>query len=125
MDTATRVQILDETAFHIALIPLGKVWIQLFSLQLWVNGRTDWFLQAWQLVYEKENSEFKPVKLRLKVDLVSYPAQAERLVNRTNQSNHEAPVMLELLGMSSVMFWPFDPAKNAIQGDAPEGSDTF
>ena len=24
-----------------------------------------------------------------------------------------------------VMFWPFDPAKNAIQGDAPEGSDTF
>ena len=28
-------------AFHIALIPLGKVWIQLFSLQLWVNTRTD------------------------------------------------------------------------------------
>ena len=24
-----------------------------------------------------------------------------------------------------VMFWPFDPAKNAIQGDAPEGSDAF
>ena len=23
-----------------------------------------------------------------------------------------------------VMFWPFDPAKNAIQGGAPEGSDT-
>ena len=28
-------------AFHIALIPLGKVWIQLFSLQLWINSRTD------------------------------------------------------------------------------------
>ena len=28
-------------AFHIALIPLGKVWIQLFSLQLWVNSRED------------------------------------------------------------------------------------
>ena len=28
-------------AFHIALIPLGKVWIQLFSFQLWVNSRTD------------------------------------------------------------------------------------
>ena len=28
-------------AFHIALIPLGNVWIQLFSLQLWVNSRTD------------------------------------------------------------------------------------
>ena len=34
-------------AFHIALIPLGKVWIQLFSLQLWVNSRTDWALQPW------------------------------------------------------------------------------
>ena len=34
-------------AFHIALIPLGKVWIQLFSLQLWVNNRTDWVLQPW------------------------------------------------------------------------------
>ena len=28
-------------AFHIILIPLGKVWIQLFSLQLWVNSRID------------------------------------------------------------------------------------
>ena len=27
--------------------------------------------------------------------------------------------------VGGVMFWPFDPAKNAIQGDAPEGSDTF
>ena len=34
-------------AFPIALIPLGKVWIQLFSLQLWANSRTDWFLQPW------------------------------------------------------------------------------
>ena len=32
-------------AFHIALITLGKVWIQLFSFQLWVNSRTDWVLQ--------------------------------------------------------------------------------
>ena len=34
-------------AFHVALIPSGKVWIQLFSLQLWVNSRTDWVLQPW------------------------------------------------------------------------------
>ena len=34
-------------AFHIALIPLAKVWIQLISLQLWVNSRTDWVLQPW------------------------------------------------------------------------------
>ena len=26
---------------------------------------------------------------------------------------------------TNVVFWPFDPAKDAIQGDAPEGSDTF
>ena len=34
-------------AFHIALILLGKVWIQLFSLQLWVNSRADLVLQPW------------------------------------------------------------------------------
>ena len=28
-------------AFHIALIPLGKVWIQIFSLKLWVNSWAD------------------------------------------------------------------------------------
>ena len=31
-------------AFHIVLIPLGKVWIQLISLQLWVNSRAEFFL---------------------------------------------------------------------------------
>ena len=57
-----------------------------------------------QLVYEKENSELKPVKLRLKIDLVSYPARAEGLVNSINkcprynikQSDHKALVMQEL-----------------------------
>ena len=33
--------------FHIALIPLEKVWIQLFSLQLWVNSRTNWAPYPW------------------------------------------------------------------------------
>ena len=32
-------------AFHIARISLGKVWIQLFSLQLWVNSRANRVLQ--------------------------------------------------------------------------------
>ena len=32
-----------------------------------------------QLVKEKENSEFKSVKLSLKIDLVSYPARVEGL----------------------------------------------
>ena len=34
-------------AYHIALIPFRKVWIQLFSLQLWVNSRADYVLQPW------------------------------------------------------------------------------
>ena len=34
-----------------------------------------------QLVLEKENSVFKPVKLRLKIDLLSYPARVKGLVN--------------------------------------------
>ena len=33
-----------------------------------------------------KNSEFKPVKLRLKIDLVSYPARAEGLVNMINET---------------------------------------
>ena len=37
-----------------------------------------------QLVKEKENSEFKPVKFRSKIDLVSYPARAEGWVNMVN-----------------------------------------
>ena len=34
-------------AFHIAPIPLGKVWIHLFSFHLWVNGSADWALSPW------------------------------------------------------------------------------
>ena len=35
-----------------------------------------------QLVKEKENSAFKPDKLCLKIDLVSYPTRVEGLVHR-------------------------------------------
>ena len=49
-------------------------------LQLWVNSRTDWVLQP-STSLEEENSELKPIKLRLKIDLVSYPSRAEGLVN--------------------------------------------
>ena len=38
-----------------------------------------------QLVKEKENSEFKHVKLRLKIDLESYPARAEGLGKYDNK----------------------------------------
>ena len=43
-----------------------------------------------QLVKENENSEFKPVKSRLKIDLVSYPARAEGLINRIILSNNNS-----------------------------------
>ena len=36
---------------------------------------------VWQPVKEKENPEFKPVKVHLKIDLVSQPAQMEVLEN--------------------------------------------
>ena len=38
----------------------------------------------------KENSEFKPVKLCLKIDVVSYPARVEGLVNRIYILPHDA-----------------------------------
>ena len=31
----------------------------------------------------------------------------------------------ERVNLRGVMFWPFYPAKNAIQGNAPEGSATL
>ena len=50
---ATHIHILlDETAFHIALIPLGKVCIQLFSLQLWV------FSEGWNGYLFSEGEPF-------------------------------------------------------------------
>ena len=42
MDTATRVWILKEdVCIHVELIPLGRVYIQLFSPQLCVNSKPD------------------------------------------------------------------------------------
>ena len=88
MDTATQVQILDETdcishstntlgkGMNPIILPpaMGKQQNRLGSSAL-----------VRQLVQEKENSEFKPVKLGLKIDLVSYPARAEGLVNKINK----------------------------------------
>ena len=70
-------------AFHIALIPLGKVWIQLFSLQLWV-GQTGLFSLGKATSLEgKLNSNLLNC---FKIDLVSYPALAEGLVNMIKAS---------------------------------------
>ena len=47
------------------------------------------FVVQWLKQWIAENSEFKPVKLRLKADLVSYPTRAEGLINM----NLEVPVV--------------------------------
>ena len=94
-------------AFHITLIPLGNIWIQLFSLQLWVN-RLGFSAMVRQLVKEKENSEFKPVKLHLKIDLVSYPARAEGLVNMVNMGATAMKGVLTILQISKAATSPTD-----------------
>ena len=40
------------------------------------------------------NSEFKPVKLHLKIDLVSYPAWAEGMVNMITDADYENNLVL-------------------------------
>ena len=84
MDTATRVQILDETdCISHSTNTLGEGMNPIILPPAMVR----------QLVKEKENSEFKPVKLRLKIDLVSYPARAEGLVNSINLFNKQMQKM--------------------------------
>ena len=77
MDTATRVQILDETdCLSHSTNTLGKGMnpIILSPAMGKKQDRLSSSALVRQLVYEKENSELKPVKLRLKIDFVSYPA---------------------------------------------------
>ena len=70
---------------HFRANTLGKGMNPLFSLQLWVNSRTDQVLQPWggNQSRRRKTLNSKPVKLRLKIDIVSYPARAEGLVNST------------------------------------------
>ena len=84
MDTATRVQILDLTdciSHSPNILGKGMNLIILPPAMGKQQGRLCSSALVRQLVQAKENSEFKPVKLRLKTDLVSYPARAEGLVN--------------------------------------------
>ena len=78
----TRIQILDETdCIQHSTNTLGKG-INPIILPPAMGKQQDRLGSSAlvrQLVQEKENSEFKPVKLRLKIDLVSYPARAEGL----------------------------------------------
>ena len=67
--------------FHIVLILFGKVWIQLFSIQLWVNSRAGLGSLALfrQPVQEKGNSKLKSVKFCLKIDIVSHSTHVQGL----------------------------------------------
>ena len=82
MDTATRVQILDETDY--ILHSTNNPWERYesnYSPSSYgqIVGQTEFFSLGEVTRKEMENSEFKPVKLHLKIDLVSYPARAEGL----------------------------------------------
>ncbi len=81
MDTATRAQILDEAdCISHRTNTLGKDMKQII-LPPAMKGRLGSSPLVRQLVLEKEKSDFKPVKLRLEIDLVSHPVRAEGLVN--------------------------------------------
>ena len=100
MDTASRVQILEDAVciLHIAntrgksinptIIPpsMGRYWGKLNSLTL-----------SWQPVEEKESCQFKPVKLHLKINIVSHPAHAEGLGTYIDISVQECYVIYYLI----------------------------
>ena len=76
MDTATRVQNLDEAVYISHSTNTLRTGMNPIILRVGSFGLVR------QLVEEKENSECKPVKLHLKTDIVSHPACAEGLANR-------------------------------------------
>ena len=87
MDTATQVQILDDTdciSHSTNTLGNGMNPIILPPAMGKIVGQTVFFSPGEATNLGEGNSEFKPVKLRLKTDLVSYPARAEGLVNMIN-----------------------------------------
>ena len=97
MDMATQVQILDEAdCISQSTNTLGKGMnpIILPPAMGKIVGQAGFVsLGEATSLGEGKTSVFKPVKLRLKIDLVSYPAQAEGLVNmimtcEVKQSNY-------------------------------------
>ena len=53
-----------------------------------IVGQTGFFSLGEATSLGGGNSEFKPVKLCLKIDIVSYPARAEGLINMVNQTKN-------------------------------------
>ena len=74
-------------AFDVALTTFGKVCVWIYALQIYINSRADGFFGLlWQSVKEKEILEFKPVKLRLKPDIVSHLARNFQVLQSQYQS---------------------------------------
>ena len=119
----------DWLHFHIALIPLGKVWIQLFFHQLWVNCRTDWVLQPWwdNLYGRTKTLNSNLLNSAKKIDLVSYPARAEGLVNM-NASLSLPPSSLKLwveqMGLKWIWHWITNKDWYAIKTNQPTNQPT-
>ena len=67
-------------AFHTTQILLGKVWIYVFSLQLWVNSSTGWALFNYDMATNLGKRKKLWIKI-LQINFVSYPIRTERLVN--------------------------------------------
>ena len=85
-------------AFYIAQIHFGKVWIQLFSLQLWVNSWTLWVLQPWWgNSSRRRKTEFKPVKLRLKLTSCHILPERRGWVNMTHLMEIVRAIVIEIV----------------------------
>ena len=55
-------------AFHVALIHLEKVFMQIFSLRLWIDSRANWDLLPWYGNWSwRKITEFRLVKLHLRI----------------------------------------------------------
>ena len=78
MDMATWFEIRDEaTCISQSTKPLGKGMNPTILSPAMGKGKLGSLILVWQLVEEKENSKFKPVKLCLKTDIVSHAAHGE------------------------------------------------
>ena len=72
MDAATRVQIQDEgDCISHSTNTVGKVWIQLLSLQLRENRRADWLFKLGMAIYMNKlnGSKYSYVSLTIQLNI--------------------------------------------------------
>ena len=81
METAKWVQILDEAGcISYSSNTIGNRYDSNYS----PSGRLGSLAVGMQPILEKENAEFKPVKVHLKIVLVSHPARVVNILRVTN-----------------------------------------